>query len=82
MEIYKEKHKKSWAIKLISHDGEPSVCAVNSITGKEICKLIRFNNSGRIVSIITSRDIFVKEGYDPNEHGNTFKDNGQIIMSM
>lgn len=84
MKIYREEKevKKSWCLELSEDgDGDVSLCAVDSKTGKDTVNLIIFLSDGRIVADPQSFEHFGEMGYDPHEHNNSFDEFGAIVIS-
>lgn len=83
MKIFKEKKKesKSWVIKLTDNENLsdiPELVAVDSNTGKLVCRLISFETSGQIHICEGAFDELEAQGYDPYEHGNGFIGDGAL----
>ena len=76
----KERRGKSWSISLRKGSGPVELKAVDSETGKPICNLVHFVDSGIIKTAGDAYGLLESYGYDPHEHGNDFDDDGAIIV--
>lgn len=82
MKTYNEEYRKSWSIELQDFvDGFCTVAAVDSQTGYFIVELIRFAPDGTVYTPSKSEQILASCGYDPGEHGNTWTDDGRLVIS-
>ena len=82
MKIYREEKeiKKSWCLKMDESGRHVRIRAADSSTGEIICCLIDFFSGGKITPTPMSFHVLKKEGYDPNEHNNSFNNNGSIVI--
>ncbi len=72
--------KKSWAITL--NEKTNHLEAVDSRKGTFIAQLIHFDKTGSIKISRNAASALITMGYDPEEHGNTFDNEGRIIIHL
>jgi len=95
MKMYREKENtnKSWCIRLVNDDidtatvisntpdmqDQPTVCAVDTLTGERICSIIRYYHDGSCHICGSVKQNLTDAGYDPYEHGNEFNSLGGLV---
>jgi hypothetical protein len=79
MKLFEESKGKSWSVKL-EKGNENHLIAVDDITGQRIAYLITFKRNGVLLAQECAIKAFIAGGYDPYEHGNTFDEQGRIIV--
>lgn len=81
MKIFEEGKKlKSWVLKMSEDSDEVELFAVDATTGSHIAYLVSFYREGRVKRVCGAFDQIQQEGYDPHEHGNTWDEDGRIII--
>ena len=84
MKVYNENEKeiRHWCISLVGvGDGYAKITAVDSESGRHIADLINFYPDGSVLSMESAKGAINDRGYDANEHGNDFREDGSIIIS-
>lgn len=74
--------RKSWSIKLIETEAS-HVClwAVDSQTGESLAAVLGFPPYEPPVLFSGCSIVLQNKGYDPDEHGHLFDDNGRLIIN-
>lgn len=82
MKTYNEEYKKSWRMALRDIvEGCCSVAAVDSQTGYFIAQLLLFTLDGTVFYMTSNaKQVLASCGYDPGEHGNTWTDDGRLVI--
>ena len=81
MKFYGEENlPKSWALSFKRDYSKVALIACDASTGSFICNMIFFHDGGKITIATSAKATIAFYGYDPFEHGNSYDEQGRLII--